>query len=166
MARAAAVSVIDLKIAVSGRSGEGQRCHRVARFRPDGKGLMVADTAARQLCVMDESARIIANLPLAVRPDNLCFNRDGGQLFITGEGRDAVVVMFPYYVPQVAETVLAGHAPAAMAASATHLFLANPQAGDVTILDIDRRKIVAVTAGRRGSGLHHGHAGQQLRSRA
>ena len=74
-----------------------------------------------------QRARIIVNLPLAVRPDNLCFNRDGGQLFITGEGRDAVVVVFPYYVPQVAETVLAGHAPAAMAASATHLFLANPQ---------------------------------------
>ena len=33
-----------------------------------------------------------------------------------------------------------------MAASSTHLFLANPQAGDVTILDINRRKIVAVTA--------------------
>ena len=141
-----AVSVIDLKSRSVGAPVKVSDGVGVARFRTDGKGLMVADTAGRQLCVMDASARIIANLPLAVRPDNLCFNGDGGQLFITGEGRDAVVVVFPYYVPQVAETVLAGHAPAAMAASATHLFLANPQAGDVTILDITRRRIVAVTA--------------------
>ena len=30
--------------------------------------------------------------PIAVRPENLCFNRDGGQLFVTGAGRDAVVI--------------------------------------------------------------------------
>ena len=138
----------------------------VARFRADGKGLLVADTAGRQLCVMDASARIIVNLPLAVRPDNLCFNEDGGQLFITGEGRDAVVVIFPYYVPQVAETVLAGHAPGAMAASATHLFLANPKAGDVTILNIDATENHRRHRSRRRSGLHHRHTGQQLRSGA
>jgi len=117
-----------------------------ARFRPDGDGLLIADTAARQLCVLDQHAKVVVRLPLAVRPDNLCFNQDGGQLFITGEGQDSVVVIFPYYVPQVAETVLAGHAPGAMAASSTHLFIANPKAGDVTILSIARRKIVAATA--------------------
>ena len=86
--RAGAVSIIDLEIAVSGRSGEGQRRHwRRAGFAPTAKGFIVADTASRQLCVMDASARIIVKLPLAVRPDNLCFNRDGGQLFITGEGQ-------------------------------------------------------------------------------
>jgi DNA-binding beta-propeller fold protein YncE len=118
----------------------------LARFRPDGDGILIADTAARQLCVLDREAKIVVRLPLAVRPDNLCFNQDGGQLFITGEGQDAVVVVFPYFVPQVAETVLAGHAPGAMAASSTHLFLANPKAGDVTILSIARRRIVAATA--------------------
>ncbi len=118
----------------------------VARFRHDGQSLLIADTSSRQLCVMDDHAKVVVKLPLAVRPDNLCFNQDGGQLFITGEGQDAVVVIFPYYVPQVAETVLAGHAPGAMAASSTHLFLANSKAGDVTILNIERRKIVAVTA--------------------
>jgi DNA-binding beta-propeller fold protein YncE len=116
------------------------------RFRLDGKGLFAADVSNRRLCVMDAAARMIVRLPLAVRPDNLCFNPDGGQLFITGEGQDAVVVIFPYYVPQIAETVLAGHAPSAMAASATNLFVANPQAGDVTILSINRRKMIAVTA--------------------
>jgi DNA-binding beta-propeller fold protein YncE len=115
-------------------------------LRPDGKGLLAADIASNHLCVMNQDAQMIVKLPLAVRPDNLCYNADGGQLFITGEGRDAVVVVFPYYVPQVAETVLAGHAPGAMAVSRTHLFLANPRAGDVTVLNIARRKIEAVTA--------------------
>ena len=140
------VSVIDLK---SGSVGSPVKCSDkigAVRFRMDGKGFFVADTAHHQLCVMDAAARTIVNLPLAVRPDNLCFNPDGGQLFVTGEGRDAVVVIFPYYVPQVAETVLAGHAPGAMAASAMNLFVANPKAGDVTILSINRRKMIAVTA--------------------
>jgi DNA-binding beta-propeller fold protein YncE len=141
---AGSLSVVDLSARSVGAPLKISERIGVARFRQDGKGILVADTADRRLSVLDGSARVIVNLPLAVRPDNLCFNNDGGQLFITGDGRDAVVVIFPYYIPQVAETVLAGHAPAAMAASATHLFLANPQAGDVTILDISRRKIVAV----------------------
>ena len=72
-------------------------------LRPDGKGVLAADIASNRLCVMDQDAQMIVKLPLAVRPDNLCYNVDGGQLFITGEGRDAVVVVFPYYVPQVAK---------------------------------------------------------------
>jgi DNA-binding beta-propeller fold protein YncE len=117
-----------------------------AVLRPDGKGVLAADIASNHLCIMNQDGQMIVRLPLALRPDNLCFNADGGQLFITGVGRDAVVVVFPYYVPQVAETVLAGHAPGAMAVSRTHLFLANPAAGEVTILNIARRKIEAVTA--------------------
>lgn len=117
----------------------------IARFRSDGKALLVANTAARMLTVLDTSTtRVVAHLPLAVRPDQFCFNRDGGQLFITGEGRDAVVVVYPYYVPEVAETVLAGSTPGAMAVSEDHLFVANPQAGDVCILNIRRRKVVAL----------------------
>jgi DNA-binding beta-propeller fold protein YncE len=143
---AGSLSVVDLEARSAGAPVKISDAIGITRFRPDGKGILVGDMAERRLWVLDKTARVIVNLPLAVRPDNLCFNNDGGQLFITGEGRDAVVVIFPYYIPQVAETVLAGHAPAAMAASATHLFLANPKAGDVTVLDIDRRKIVAVTA--------------------
>jgi len=89
----------------------------------------------------------MVNLPLAVRPDHLCFNADGGQLFVTGDGMDAVVVVYPYYTPQIGETVLAGHSTGAMAASASpgYLFVANPQSGDVSILDIETRQVVAVT---------------------
>ena len=52
----------------------------------------------------------VVRLPLAVRPDNMCLGGGGGQLFITGEGMDAVVAVYPYQT-QVAATLLAGHAP-------------------------------------------------------
>lgn len=113
------------------------------RFLSDGRTLIAADRAARLLSLFDvSSSRLITNLPVAVRPDNLCFNRDGGQLFITGEGLDGVVVVYPYHTPEVAETKQAGHAPQAMAASASFLFVASPQSGDVTVLNVDTRKFI------------------------
>ncbi|MEO8130988.1 MAG: hypothetical protein ABJF23_20855 [Bryobacteraceae bacterium] len=117
------------------------------RFRQDGNALLIANTGDRMLSVLEmPGAKVVANLPLAVRPDNLCFSPDGGQLFITGEGMDVVVVIFPYRIPEVKETVLAGRAPAAMCASQRYLFITNPAAGDVSILDIKTRKVIAVTA--------------------
>src|SRR5712691_6183210 len=105
--------------------------------------LIAANRSERMLSIYHApSRRFIVNLPLAVRPDQMCFNADGGQLFVTGEGMDAVVVVYPYYTPQIGETVLAGHSPAAMAASATYLFVANPKTGDVSILDIETRRVV------------------------
>ena len=60
---------------------------------------------------------------------------------------DAVVVVQPYYTPQVDKTVLAGHSPGAMAASASpgYLFVANQKSGDVSILDLVTKNVVAVT---------------------
>jgi YVTN family beta-propeller protein len=119
------------------------------RFLSDSRTLAAADLGERQLSMYDvASRRVIAHLPLAVRPDHLCFNADGGQLFITGEGLDAVVVVYPYFVPQVAETVLAGKSPGPMAASANppYLFVANPESGDLSILNITTRKLVAVVS--------------------
>lgn len=121
------------------------------RFQSDSRALITANLTGRMLSIYDVAARqLIVNLPLAVRPDHLCFSADGGQLFITGDGTDAVVVIYPYYTPQVAETVLAGHAPGAMAASVSagsspqYLFVANPKSGDVSILDIVKARVVAV----------------------
>lgn len=115
------------------------------RFLEDSKTLIAADLSGRRLSLFDVASRqLITNLPLSVRPDNLCFNRDGGQLFLTGEGMDGVVIVYPYHTPEVAETVLAGHAPGAMAASGSLLFIANPQSGDVTILNIPTRKVIGV----------------------
>jgi YVTN family beta-propeller protein len=112
------------------------------------KQLIAANTSERMLSLYHAGNRkLIVNLPIAVRPDHLCFNADGGQLFVTGEGMDAVVVVYPSYTPEIGETVLAGHNPGAMAASATpgYLFVANPKSGDVSILDIETRRLIAVT---------------------
>ena len=118
------------------------------RFQSDSRQLIAANVSERILSVYHTlTRRLIVHLPLAVRPDHLCFNADGGQLFVTGDGMDAVVVVYPYYTPQIGETVLAGHNPGAMATSASpgYLFVANPKSGDVSILDIETRRVVAVT---------------------
>jgi YVTN family beta-propeller protein len=119
-----------------------------ARARKDSEQLIAANVSQRMLSIFHvPSRRLMVNLPLSVRPDHLCFKSDGGQLFVTGEGMDAVVVVYPYYTPQIGETVLAGHSPGAMAASASpgYLFVANPKSADVSILDIETSNVVAVT---------------------
>lgn len=122
------------------------------RFRSDGKQLLVANTAERMLSILEApTGRLIVHLPLAVRPENFCFKSDGGQLFVTGEGMDAVVVVYPYST-EIAETFLAGKAPAAMATSQAYLFVANPPSGDVTIVDIETRRAIAVVAVGGGPG--------------
>ncbi len=116
-------------------------------FQSNGEALIIADRGARCLHVFEcARERRIAELPLAVRPDHLCFSADGGQLFVTGEGADAVCVVYHYHTPQVAETVLAGRGPGAMAASGSpgYLFVANPSSGDVSVLSIRDRKMIAV----------------------
>lgn len=116
------------------------------RFRSDSRALIAADVGGRMLSLYDTAKReLVVNLPLGLRPDHICANADGGQVFITGAGADCVVVVFPYYTPYVAETVLAGHAPGAMAASPQYLFVANRSSADVSILNIQKRHVVAVT---------------------
>jgi YVTN family beta-propeller protein len=120
----------------------------LVRFQSDSRQLIAANVSQRMLSIFDVARRRLeVNLPLAVRPDHLCFNADGGQLFVTGEGMDAVVVVYPYYTPQTGQTVLAGHSPGAMAASGSpgYLFVANPKSADVSILDIETSKLLAVT---------------------
>jgi YVTN family beta-propeller protein len=119
-----------------------------ARAASDSKQLIAANISQSMLAIFDvPSRRLMVNLPLAVRPDQLCFNYDGGQVFVTGEGMDAVVVVYPYFTPQIGQTVLAGHSPGAMAASASpgYLFVANPKSADVSILDIETSKVLMVT---------------------
>ena len=109
------------------------------------ENLLVADVSGQMLQALQvPSGRLITKLPLAVRPEHFCFNDDGGQLFITGAGMDAVVIVYPFYTPQIGETVLAGRSPGAMAASPTMLFVANSKSGDISIFNIDSRKMVGV----------------------
>ena len=115
------------------------------RFLSDSRTLVAASRVERLLSVYDvASSKLIANLPLAVRPDNLCFSNDGGQLYVTGEGVDGVVIVYPYHTPEVGQTVLAGHAPGAMAASDSFLFVASPSSGDVSVMNIGTQKVWAV----------------------
>lgn len=118
------------------------------RFRSDGKILIAANLGRRTLSLYDTRLRrLIVHLPLAVRPDNLCFGGGGGQLFVTGEGMDAVVIAYPYQT-EVAKTVLAGRAPGPMAASSSpdYLFVANPDSGDVTVLNIQTARVMVVAS--------------------
>jgi DNA-binding beta-propeller fold protein YncE len=143
--RAGSVQMFDLKTGAAGPIVKIADEVGALRFRSDGDALLVANLSARMLSVLEApGGRVITNLPLAVRPDNFCFHPNGGQLFITGEGMDAVVVVYPHYVPQVAETALAGRAPGAMAASDSHLFVTSPTTGDVIAMDVETRRVIAI----------------------
>ncbi len=79
------------------------------RFRADGQLLLVANLQDSSLTGLSVPALgRIADLPLAMKPENLCFNSDQGQLFVTGEGMDGVAIVFPYNTLEVDQTVLAG----------------------------------------------------------
>ena len=137
-------------IATSGEIGlvRFQPFHGADRAQSDSRQLIAANVSQRMLSIFDfPRRRLVVNLPLAVRHDHLCFKSDGGQLFVTGEGMDAVVAVYPYYTPQIRETVLAGYSPGAMAASTSpgYLFVANPKSADVSILDIETSNVLAVT---------------------
>jgi hypothetical protein len=114
------------------------------RFLSNGKVLIAADRAQGLLSLFDvATAKAITHLPMSMRPQFMCFSPDGGQLFVTGEGSDGVVVVYPFQT-EVAETVLAGHAPGAMAASSAYLFVANPESGGVSILSTDTYKLMGL----------------------
>jgi len=117
------------------------------RFRSDGRATVAADLDRRLVCILDPAlGRVVVELPLALRPDRMWMKQDGGQIFITGEGRDAIAIVYPYRT-EVAQTFLSGRKPGEMADSTapSYLFVANPQANSLTIFDIQTQKVVAVT---------------------
>jgi hypothetical protein len=149
-----AVELINLK------TGQHTRTHLSGeigsiRFRGDGKMLLVANLREHSLTALEiPSLQIVADLALAMRPDNLCFNSDGGQLFVSGDGMDGVAIVFPYNIPEVEQTVLAGRDPGVMACSdkPALLFVASGSGSDVCILEITPRKVVGlVDVGQRAT---------------
>jgi YVTN family beta-propeller protein len=62
---------------------------------------------------------------------------------MTGAGRDAVVIAYPYQT-QIGGTFLAGRAPDGMAVVGSNLLVTNPETNSVTVLDIDTYRLVAV----------------------
>ncbi len=116
------------------------------RFLGNGKLLVAGDRAQRMLHMLDAAfGTPVVELPLTLEPERFCFKQDGGQLFVTGSGQDAVAVVYPYQT-QIAGTILAGRKPGVMAASSSPdmLFIANPESGGVTVMDIRRHRIRAV----------------------
>ncbi len=117
------------------------------RFRKDGQMLMAGSTADRSLIAFDPAAgRSIVRLPLPLAPRQIASTADGGQIFVTGDGVDAVVIAFPY-TTEIDQTLLAGHAPGAMMVTDTspsYLLVANPESNNMTVIDIDTRRLVAI----------------------
>lgn len=142
---AGSMAILDLVTGVRRIVAHGRALHGVM-FRSDGRVVLGADTASRSIVILDAgTGRTVVKLPVAVRPDNFCMKADGGQLFVTGEGMDAVVFIYPYNT-EVAETILAGRSPGAMAEStaSSFLFVANSASGEVSVVDIETRRVIAV----------------------
>lgn len=119
------------------------------RFRSDGQILLVANYRDHTLVALDsQTLHTICELPLAMRPENLCFSADQGQLFISGSGMDGIAIVFPFHAPEVEQTVLAGRTPGAMACCGpdpSYLFVASRTGSEISILSVDTRKMIALT---------------------
>ena len=118
-------------------------------FRPNGSAVLACDPNQQMMAIGDPATgQLMVNLALPLKPRRYCYNSDGGQLFITGDGMDAVCIVSPYQT-EVDETILAGRIPAGMAAprpdknTPAYLFVTNSGSGDVTVIDIDSRTVVA-----------------------
>ena len=115
-------------------------------FQCKGKLVYVGLPATRHIAAVNTvDAKHLVDLPMPLEPRHYCTNADGGQMFVSGPGMDAVVIVSPYQT-EIGETVLAGNAPGAMAAIAggtPYLFVANPAAGDTTVIAIETRRAVA-----------------------
>ena len=115
-------------------------------YRKDGETIYTAASDAMQLVSLSAATgAVLARLPVPIRPARFCVNADGGQVFITGANREPQLVIFDPYQNQVDQTLYAGHALYGMAVAPGRglLFLSNPDAGDVTILNIESRRVVS-----------------------
>lgn len=143
------ITLVSLERATVERTFDAGAEPSILRFQPDGRQLIAGSAPQRSVTIFDvASARAMVRLPLAIAPRHFCFDRvpggqEGGQLFITGEGADAVAIVFPYNT-EVDQTVLAGRAPGVMAATERFLLVANPESNGITVLDVDSRGLVAV----------------------
>ena len=109
--------------------------------------MLVGSRPARTISIFDTaSGKLVVRLPLPFEPRHLSVNSDGGQVFLSGDGMDAVVVVYPYQT-EIGETFLAGRAPSAMVVTDTpeYLMVANPQTNSVTVLDFQNNGNLVAT---------------------
>jgi len=132
--------------ALLGVSHPGAGALTALGYRKDGETIFVAAPDSRQIISLDAaSGAVLARLPVPIRPARFCVDGTGGQVFVTGADSEAQLVIFKPYQNEVDQTLYAGHALFGMAVAPVwnRLFLSNPDAGTVTILDIDRRRVEA-----------------------
>jgi YVTN family beta-propeller protein len=122
---------------------------RIIRFHADGRQMICGNGDDRTVTIFNlVKGRVVTHLPVAVEPENFCFKADnGGELYVTGAGMDAVVVIYPYQ-GYVYETRRVGRSPGAMALSSSpdYLLVANTESGDVTVMDIVTGKVITVVS--------------------
>jgi DNA-binding beta-propeller fold protein YncE len=122
-------------------------------FRNDGKLVLASNPQERLITGLRvPDLAVLAELPLAMEPRNLCFTPDGGQLFVSGPGMDAVAIVFVYDILEIQQTVLVGRDPGVMVCSDLpgYLFVGSASGSDVSIMEVDPRKpLGAVETGQR-----------------
>ncbi len=115
-------------------------------YRKDGGTIFVGASDSREIVSLNSAnAAVLARLPVPIRPARFCAHEDGGQVFVTGADMEPRLVIFSPYQNQIDQTVYAGRALSAVAAAPVRnlLFLSNASAGDVTIMDIFSRRVIA-----------------------
>jgi len=130
----------------------------LVRFQADGAQLIAGSWRGRSATIFDTATgKTVVRLPLPMAPRQFCTTPDGGQLFITGDGMDAVTVVFPYST-EVYQTILAGRTPGAMAVTdpdtskVSYLMVSNPETNSVTVLDYVYYTLVALVQVGQGPG--------------
>jgi DNA-binding beta-propeller fold protein YncE len=131
---------------IAGTTAIGSRCGAV-RFRRDGETILVGAPDAREIITINSATgSLLARLPLSFPPARFCTNENGGQMFVTGTDGDTIAIVNPYQ-NQVDQTIIAGSRPFAMAAATIDgqelLFVTNPGSGDLSIFDVDTRRLAS-----------------------
>jgi YVTN family beta-propeller protein len=120
---------------------------RTVRFHGGGRRVIAGNWGNRTLTIYDVAARrVVTHLTIAVEPWNCCYKAtDEGEMYVTGPGMDVVVVVYPFQ-NEVHETRLIGRSPGEMASSSEYLFVANPESGNITVMNIVTGKVTANVA--------------------
>jgi len=147
--QARSITVASLDRAVIDRFIAARDEPSLLRFQQDGAQIVAGSHPDRAITIFNTaSGKTVVRLPLAIAPRNFCPDSTGGQLYVTGDGKDAVVIVYPYET-EIGQTILAGHAPGAMAVTqdaSPLLLVANPDSNRITALDVNTmgKSLIAV----------------------
>jgi DNA-binding beta-propeller fold protein YncE len=143
-----AIAVVSLDRAAIDRVIDAKDEPSILHFRKDGMQLIAGSHPDQAITIFEPaSGKTVVRLPVGIAPRNFCPDEKGGQLYVTGDGMDAVVVIYPYET-EVGQTILAGHAPGAMAVTnddSPLLLVANPENDRITALDANNTAKSLVT---------------------